>query len=145
VHAAAGLVDKAVRHFGTIDLLDEQLATNVRSPYRASLRAFEIMKPLRQGSIIHISSVGGLRAHTPGLPCDHAKGAVDAMTRAMALDCAPHGIRVNAVAPGATIGPEDYEVPAGRRSAEERAPRRLAPVLLPRYARPHAPQRSLRP
>ena len=55
------------------------------------------------GSIIQISSVGGLRAHWRGLPYDLTKGALDAMTRAMAIDLAEYGIRVNAVAPGFTI------------------------------------------
>lgn len=140
--AAADLVDRAVERFGTIDLLvnnaadmrrvpfletadmlDDQLAVNVRSPYLASLRAFAIMQPRRRGCIVHISSVGGLRAQGPGLPYDLTKGAIDAMTRAMALDGAPHGIRVNAVAPGATMSPEEQELPAMRRTVEERVPR----------------------
>ena len=52
------------------------------------------------GNIIHISSVGGLQAHWPGLPYDMTKGALDSMTQAMALDLAEYGIRVNAVSPG---------------------------------------------
>ena len=60
------------------------------------------MRGAGAGNIIHISSVGGLRAHWTGLPYDVTKGAIDAMTRAMALELADYGIRVNAVAPGAT-------------------------------------------
>ena len=53
----------------------------------------------RRGSIVNISSVDGL------LPClgtgyDSAKAAVMHFTRSLALDLAPHGIRVNDVAPG---------------------------------------------
>jgi len=59
------------------------------------------MRESGRGNIIHISSVGGLRAHWRGLPYDVTKGAIDAMTRAMALGLAAYGIRVNAVAPGA--------------------------------------------
>lgn len=62
------------------------------------------MQPGQASSIINISSVGGQRAHLPGLPYDMTKGALEAMTRAMALDLAKDGIRVNAVAPGATRG-----------------------------------------
>jgi 3-oxoacyl-[acyl-carrier protein] reductase len=83
-------------------MLDHQLAANIRGPFLASLKAAEIMKGNEGGNIIHISSIGGLQAHWPGLPYDLTKGALDSMTRAMALDLADYGIRVNAVAPGAT-------------------------------------------
>jgi NAD(P)-dependent dehydrogenase (short-subunit alcohol dehydrogenase family) len=82
-------------------LLDQQLAVNVRAPYVCATRAADIMRPVQRGSIINISSVGGLRAHWAGLPYDVTKGALDAMTRAMALDLGREGIRVNAIAPGA--------------------------------------------
>ncbi|HUV89435.1 MAG TPA: glucose 1-dehydrogenase [Anaerolineae bacterium] len=116
------LFDETVRTFGTVDLLvnnaanllrvhffevdeallDDELASNVKAPYMCSYRAAQIMRDAGGGNIVHISSVGGLRAHWPGLPYDVTKGAIDAMTRAMALELAPFGIRVNAVAPGAT-------------------------------------------
>lgn len=83
------------------DLLDHQLATNVRGPYLCSYHAAKIMSAGSGGSIVHISSVGALRAHWKGLPYDVTKGAIDAMTRAMAVDLAEHNIRVNAVGPGA--------------------------------------------
>ena len=53
------------------------------------------------GNIIHISSVGAIRAHWKGLPYDVTKGAINAMTRAMAIDLAEYNIRVNAIGPGA--------------------------------------------
>lgn len=82
------------------EMLDAQLASNVRGPYLCSHRAAELMRGSGAGNIIHISSVGGLRAHWQGLPYDLTKGAIDAMTRAMALDLAPYGIRVNCIGPG---------------------------------------------
>ncbi len=116
------LFDETLRAFGTVDLLvnnaaslkrvpffdvtdsllDQQLAANVRGPFMCAYRAAEAMRESGAGNIIHISSVGGLRAHWTGLPYDVTKGAIDAMTRAMALELADYGIRVNAVAPGAT-------------------------------------------
>ncbi len=88
----------------TEDLLDDELAANVRGPYLCAYRAAEVMRDTKRGgNIIHISSVGGLRAHWRGLPYDVTKGALDAMTRAMALELAQYHIRVNAIAPGAIL------------------------------------------
>lgn len=85
------------------ELLDVQLASNVRGPYLCAKAAAAIMRDSGGGNIITISSVGGIRAHWRGLPYDVTKGAIDAMTRAMAIDLAEYNIRVNAIAPGATF------------------------------------------
>jgi len=93
-------------HFFEVDeaLLDSSLATNIRGPYLLSHYAAREMRDAgHSGNIVHISSVGGLRAHWRGLPYDVTKGALDAMTRAQALELAAYGIRVNGVAPGATL------------------------------------------
>lgn len=115
---AARLVDETVSTFGGVDVLvnnsanllrvplakmeaalfDRQLAINVRAPLLLAQRAAAIMSG--GGTIINISSVGGLRAHEAAFPYDVTKGALDSMTRALAIDLAPHNIRVNAVAPG---------------------------------------------
>ena len=109
--AAFGTVDLLVNNAADLerkrlldeheDLLELQLATNIRGPYLCSLHAARIMRETGGGNIVHISSVGGLRAHWRGLPYDVTKGAIDAMTRAMAIDLAEHSIRVNAIGPGA--------------------------------------------
>ena len=116
-------LDQVAKHFGSIDLLvnnaaqnkiidfleyDEAtyLATfekNTRMVYNMSLQCAKRMAVKKRGGIINISSVGGLRAHRESVGYNATKGAVDAMTRAMALDLAPQGIRVNAVAPGAIV------------------------------------------
>jgi 3-oxoacyl-[acyl-carrier protein] reductase len=85
------------------ELLERQLATNIRGPYLCSIHAARLMRDHGGGNIIHISSVGGIRAHWPGFPYDVTKGAIDAMTRAMAIDLAEYNIRVNAIGPGATL------------------------------------------
>jgi NAD(P)-dependent dehydrogenase (short-subunit alcohol dehydrogenase family) len=55
------------------------------------------------GSIINMSSIVALRA-LPGRDCyTAAKGAVAALTRSMAVEYAPHKIRVNAIAPGVVL------------------------------------------
>lgn len=83
------------------DLLNSQLATNILGPYVCSYHAAKIMRAGSGGNIIHISSVGALRAHWRGFPYDVTKGAINAMTRAMAIDLAEYKIRVNAIGPGA--------------------------------------------
>ena len=74
---------------------------NVRMVYVLSQLVARQMAEAGGGSIVHISSVGGLRAHRGSSGYDASKGAIDNLTRSMAVDLAPHGIRVNAVAPGA--------------------------------------------
>lgn len=83
------------------ELLNLQISTNLLGPYLCSVEAAKLMRQGGGGNIIHISSVGGLRAHWKGFPYDVTKGAVDAMTRAMAIDLVEYNIRVNAIAPGA--------------------------------------------
>ena len=115
------LFKEATSSFGTIDLLinnaalvrgktffemdetllDLELATNIRAPYLCAYRAADLMRHAGGGNIIHISSVGASQAHWTGHPYDATKGAIEAMTRAMALSLAEFGIRVNAIAPGA--------------------------------------------
>ena len=85
------------------DILENQLAVNIRAPYLCSQHAARIMRDAGGGNIIHISSVGGIRAHNRGLPYDVTKGAIDSLTQAMAIDLAEYNIRVNAIAPGATL------------------------------------------
>jgi 3-oxoacyl-[acyl-carrier protein] reductase len=107
-------------------LLELQLATNVRGPYVCSQKAAAIMREGGGGSIIHISSVGAVRAHHRGFPYDVTKGAINAMTLAMAVDLGEYGIRVNAVGPGVTRTylTEAMTTPAARRATEQGIPLR---------------------
>jgi 3-oxoacyl-[acyl-carrier protein] reductase len=75
------------------------------------------------GAIIHMSSGGATRAHRGNVAYDASKGGIEAMTRAMALDLAPYGVRVNAIVPGlirtydlddATAAERGKVVPMGR-------------------------------
>jgi 3-oxoacyl-[acyl-carrier protein] reductase len=104
-------------------LLEKQLSTNVAGPYLCSQRAAAIMRRNGRGSIIHISSVGAIRAHHRGLPYDVTKGAINSMTQAMAVDLGGYGIRVNAVGPGLTHTYRTEEAdPAAYRESANRAP-----------------------
>ncbi len=83
-----------------IEEFDRVWRINVRGVYYLSQLAARRMAERKQGSIIHVSSIlARLAVPTRSAYCA-SKGAVEALTRAMALDLAPHGIRVNAVSPG---------------------------------------------
>jgi len=98
----AGRIDFA-RHFLDVDeaYWDEVQRTNLKSMYLCDHRAAWEMARRGGGAIVHTSSGGATRAHRGNVQYDATKGAIEAMTRALALDLAPYGIRVNGIAPGA--------------------------------------------
>jgi 3-oxoacyl-[acyl-carrier protein] reductase len=107
-----GSLDVLVNNAGTFeptplddlepDLVDKLYALNVKGLLFLSAEAVEVMPP--GSSIINISSLGGVRPPFPGLAGYHAtKGAVDSLTRDMALQWGPKGIRVNGAAPGGIL------------------------------------------
>ena len=122
---AARLFEEAARRHGRIDVLvanaarlasksilelDEEeyrrsFEANVRMVYGIARLVARHMADRGGGSIVTISSVGGLRPHRRLAGYDASKGAIDTLARSMALDLAPHGVRVNAVAPGLTPQP----------------------------------------
>jgi NAD(P)-dependent dehydrogenase (short-subunit alcohol dehydrogenase family) len=85
------------------------------------------------GSIVNISSVHGLLAARRSVAYESAKGALILLTRQLAVDYGPRGIRVNAICPGLIVTEERrprFEADAGRS--------RLAAEMYPlrRYGRP---------
>lgn len=75
-------------------------AINVTGTFLTSKHALPLMRKTEGGSIINFGSYDGFIAD-PGLAAYCAtKGAVHALTKAMACDCGPEGIRVNAICPG---------------------------------------------
>lgn len=97
----AGLIGQ-VRHFLDADeeWWDRVLKVNLRSVFLCSLAAARHLARQGSGVIISTSSGGATRAHRGEVAYDASKGGIEAMTRAMALDLGPYGVRVNAVAPG---------------------------------------------
>jgi len=97
----AGLITMA-RHVLEADEAwwDRVLNVNLRAAFLCSLRAAHSMARRGSGVIINMSSGGATRAHRGNVAYDASKGGIEAMTRAMALDLAPYGVRVNAVVPG---------------------------------------------
>jgi NAD(P)-dependent dehydrogenase (short-subunit alcohol dehydrogenase family) len=84
----------------TVESFERVLAVHLTGTFLVSRAAYSLMAPHGTGSIVNISSIAGLS----GLPRRNAYGAakagIVAMTRSMACEWAPAGIRVNAVAPG---------------------------------------------
>jgi NAD(P)-dependent dehydrogenase (short-subunit alcohol dehydrogenase family) len=140
------VVDEALLRFGRLDLLDNNVGiggrgsvvdtpvadwrrimqVNVDSMFLVSRFAIPAMiETAGGGAIVNVSSISALRPR--GLTAySTSKGAVIALTRAMAVDHGPDGIRVNCVAPGPVYTPRMYTAqmtPAGREA------RRKASVL----------------
>jgi NAD(P)-dependent dehydrogenase (short-subunit alcohol dehydrogenase family) len=82
--------------------IDQQFAVNFRSHWTAMTAQAALMRRGGGGAIVGTSSVGSRRAN-PALPAYGAmKRALNSLTETAAVTWAPHGIRVNAIAPGGT-------------------------------------------
>ena len=84
----------------TEDDVDAVFAINVRSLLMLTVGLGPAMIERGGGSIVNISSIAGLTGPLGRVAYSGTKGAVDAMTRALAADWGPRGIRVNSIAPG---------------------------------------------
>ncbi|MBP1934466.1 SDR family NAD(P)-dependent oxidoreductase [Ammoniphilus resinae] len=122
---AKAAVQAAVEQFGGLDILvnsagiqrygtvvdtpietwDEVFHVNVRGMYLLSKYAIPEMQKRKGGSIVHISSVQAFASQKSVAAYTASKGAVNALTRAMALDHAADQIRVNTVCPGSVDTP----------------------------------------
>ena len=117
------LFNTAVGRFGTVDILvnnagiavarplldyseadwDRQMGVNVKGVFFCAQAAAQIMVERRKGKIVNFASTSAfVSSSQPGVAYDTSKGAVRQMTISMAAELAPHGINVNAVAPGTT-------------------------------------------
>jgi NAD(P)-dependent dehydrogenase (short-subunit alcohol dehydrogenase family) len=81
-------------------LVDELLAVNVRAPLLLIAALLPAMLERGPASIVNLSSVSGLVGTPRRAVYAASKGALDAMTRSLAIELGPSGIRVNSVAPG---------------------------------------------
>jgi len=117
---AGRLLAEAVSRFGALDILvvnhgiwkrasidamspeewEETLRINLGGAYAVCHHAAKHMIPRRSGTMVLISSTSGQRGEAHYSHYSAAKGALLSFTRSLALELAPHGIRVNGVAPG---------------------------------------------
>lgn len=94
-------------HFGPIwetdlDAFQKTVDVNIRGYFFMSSLAVKAMMPQGGGCIINVASVNGVIPGPLQGIYSVTKAAVISMTKAFARECGPHGIRVNALLPGAT-------------------------------------------
>ena len=102
--------DAAAFIFGVIeDVTDDDwqrvFGVNVLGPSYAVKHVLPSMKAGGGGSIVNIASISSLIAQPAFVPYNTSKGALLQLTRCLALDLAPHNIRVNCVCPGSVHTP----------------------------------------
>jgi NAD(P)-dependent dehydrogenase (short-subunit alcohol dehydrogenase family) len=112
LQAFGGRIDILVNNAGTcyhassFEMTDEQWADvfdlNVRALWKTSLAVGAGMRDRGAGSIVNIGSMSGIIVNRPQwqVAYNASKAAVHHMTKSLAVEWAPYGIRVNAVAPG---------------------------------------------
>lgn len=115
------LVEETVKKYGTIDILvnnaavnpvfgpvvetsesafDKIINVNVKGPFELSKLVYPIMKEKKSGSVINISSIGGIRPE-PGLGIySMSKAALISLSKVMAKEWGESNIRVNVICPG---------------------------------------------
>ncbi len=99
VNAAGIEIEKTIEDT-TLEEWNRSFSVNVNGTFLTSKHALPLMRKAGAGSIINFGSYDGFIADPSLAVYCATKGAVHALTRAMACDHGPEGIRVNAVCPG---------------------------------------------
>ena len=90
----------------TEEYWDQIMALNLKSAFLCVRAVWEEMAARKSGCIINVSSIAGRNGGGPGAAAySAAKGALLTYTKSLAKELAPHGIRVNGVAPGVIATP----------------------------------------
>ncbi|MBE2244450.1 MAG: 3-oxoacyl-ACP reductase FabG [Burkholderiaceae bacterium] len=121
--------DNPLAAFDDADVADV-LETNVTGVFNMARAVVPYMTSQRSGAIINLSSVAGDKGGRGQTNYAASKGAINAFTRALAVELAPRKVRVNAVAPGVIETEMSAEV---RDLAGEQV---LSRILLRRWGRP---------
>jgi len=96
----AGVLRDTLLGASTADDFDDVFSVNISGVVNCCRQASRRMVARRAGAIVNLSSVAATRPGRGQSNYAASKGAVEAFTRALAVELAPRGIRVNAVAPG---------------------------------------------
>jgi NAD(P)-dependent dehydrogenase (short-subunit alcohol dehydrogenase family) len=98
-----------IQRYGTVEttdeaLWDEVMNVNLKAAYLFSRAAMPMLRETK-GAVVHMASVQGLASQQGVAAYSTAKHGLIGLVRSMAVDYAPLGVRVNAVAPGAVNTP----------------------------------------
>ena len=131
VAACRRAVDEAAAGLGGLDVLINNAGVTVETPFAETTEAhynlmFDLnvrgyffcaqqalphMRARGGGSIVNISSVHGYAGYAQHVAYAGTKGAVNALTRTLAIELAPHGVRVNTIGPGLIEVPRYFDKP----------------------------------
>ncbi len=106
IHCAQVLIKRPLRRM-TVEQWDEQVGSGLRGAFLCSREAFRLMRR-RGGSIVMVSSLSGVfgAEKFPGMSAYvAAKSGLAGLTEVLAVEGREHGIRVNAISPGAVDTP----------------------------------------
>ncbi|HEU5073090.1 MAG TPA: 3-oxoacyl-ACP reductase family protein [Polyangiaceae bacterium] len=123
----AGIVRDALTPMMNDEEWDDVLAVNAAGPFRVARAVARPMLLARRGRIINVSSVAATKGGRGQANYAASKAALEGFTRALAVELAPKGILVNAVAPGVIT------TEMSRRVREEAGAEVLSKILLRRY------------
>lgn len=99
---SAGIIESGTIETSTLEQYDRVMNTNVRSIFNLTQLAVPYLIKAK-GNIVSLSSVCGIRSFPNVLAYNISKAAVDQFTNSVALELAPHGVRVNSVCPGVIV------------------------------------------
>jgi 3-oxoacyl-[acyl-carrier protein] reductase len=97
---------------------EETIRVNLGGVYAVCRQAARHMVPRKSGSMVLVASTSGQRGEAYYSHYSATKGALIAFTKSLALELAPHGIRVNGVAPGWVLTDMTREILEGPEGAE---------------------------
>lgn len=125
-----------IQRYGTVETTDEDtwdqvLAVNAKSVYLFARSAVPVLRARGGGAIVNVSSVQAYVTQTNVAAYTASKGAINALTRAIAVDHAPENIRCNAVCPASV------DTPMLRSAAERFAGGRGAEAVLADWGASH--------
>jgi NAD(P)-dependent dehydrogenase (short-subunit alcohol dehydrogenase family) len=100
VNVAGGLTGIGTVTEADENVIDREIAINVKTMYLVSRAAAKVMVPQRSGAIVSFASIAALSAKPSMAAYSAAKAGVAALTRSLALELRDANVRVNAVAPG---------------------------------------------